>query len=143
MAEVSMNDAMKLKVELPKIHDIELVAIEGLERLGRHLGIADDKIGEARIIVAEAIINALEHAGPDNPGVRVEFTMTSKELIIFVEDEGKGFAPSEVKDPDLQSKLGTRDKRGWGLKLMKSLSDDFRIESGEKGTRITITKLLS
>jgi len=138
-----MSEAMTLKIELPKIHDIELVAIEGLERLGRHLGIADDKIGEARIIVAEAIINALEHSGAENQGVRVEFTMTSRELVIFVEDEGKGFVPSDVRDPDAKAKPRTQDKRGWGLKLMKSLSDDFRIESGSQGTRITIKKLLT
>jgi anti-sigma regulatory factor (Ser/Thr protein kinase) len=137
-----MNDAVSLKVSLPKIPDIELVAIEGLDRLAHHLGIADEKIGEAKIIVTEAIINALEHAGEKSPGVRVEFTMTTKELVIFVRDYGDGFEPASVADPDIDTKLGTKNKRGWGLKLMKSLSDDFKIESNKNGTRITIKKLL-
>lgn len=138
-----MNDAVALKVSLPKIPDIELVAIEGLDRMARHLGIADDKIGEAKIIVAEAVINALEHAGDRNQGVQVEFTMTSKELEIFVRDYGDGFEPSSIADPDIDTKLGAKNKRGWGLKLMKSLSDDFHIESDKNGTRITIKKLLA
>lgn len=138
-----MKDAISLRVSLPKIPDIELVAIEGLERLAHHLGIADEKIGEAKVLVTEAIINALEHSGEENPSVEVEFTMTKQELIILVKDYGKGFEPSSVQVPDIRSKMGTKDKRGWGLKLMKTMSDDFRIESDAHGTRITIKKLLS
>ena len=137
-----MNEVVTLKIDLPHIPDIELVAIEGLDRLGRHLGIADEKIGEARIIVAEAIINGFEHGGADNPIVTVEFTMTTKELTILVRDYGSGFEPDEVDEPDIEKKLGTKHKRGWGLKLMKSMSDDFQVDSGTEGTKITIKKLL-
>jgi len=137
-----MREPMILKIELPKIPDIELVALEGLERLARHLDIAEEKIGEARILVTEAIINGLEHGGEDNPRVDVVFTMTPEELIVDVRDFGKGFSPSVVEDPDIEKKLGTKHKRGWGLKVMKSMSDDFRIESNNGGTKITITKFL-
>jgi len=138
-----MKAPVKLKIALPKIPDIELVAVEGLDRLAHHLGIPDEKIGEARIIVTEAIINAFEHGGDGDPVVKVEFTMTTKELMIFVQDYGKGFEPGSVEEPDLKTKIGSDNKRGWGLELMKSLSDGFRIESGSRGTKITITKLLS
>lgn len=137
-----MENTVTLKITLPKIPDIELVALEGLERLARHLGIAEDKIGEAKILVTEAILNALEHAGEKNPNVRVEFAMTTREITILVRDYGEGFEPSSVPSPDINAKLGTKDKRGWGLHLMKSLSDDFKIESGKTGTKITIKKLL-
>lgn len=138
-----MNTPVTLIITLPRIPDIELVALEGLERLARHLGIDESKIGEARIIVTEAIINALEHAGTDHPAVRVEFSMTAKELTIFVRDYGKGFDPKAVEQPDIKKKLTSTNKRGWGLKLMESLSDDFHIESGDTGTTITIIKNLS
>jgi len=138
-----MDKAVTLKIELPKIPDIELVALEGLNRLARHLGIPDENVSEARILVTEAIINGLEHSGADNPGVSVEFTMTTKELVIFVRDYGKGFEPSAVEDPDIAKKLGTDKKRGWGLKVMRSMSDSFNIESNSTGTRITIKKFLS
>lgn len=137
-----MKDAVALRISLPRIPDIELVAIEGLTHLAHHMGIAEEKIGEAKILVAEAVINALEHSGGDNPMVKVEFTMTTRDLVIFVRDFGKGFDPDSVNDPDIESKIGSTSKRGWGLKLMKSLSDGFRIESGSRGTKITITKLL-
>ncbi len=137
-----MTDAVTMKITLPKIPDIELVALEGLDRLARHLGIAEEKIGEARILVTEAVINALEHSGETNPSVRVEFKMTTKDLSIFVRDYGKGFAPGSIEEPDIKTKLDSKSKRGWGLNLMKSMSDDFRIESGRRGTKITIKKLL-
>lgn len=137
------TEPVTLRIALPRIPDIELVALEGLDRLAHHLGIAEEKIGEARIAVTEAIINALEHSGAKTPMVKVEFRMTTEDLVILVRDYGKGFEPDSVEDPSLEAKFGSRHKRGWGLKLMKSLADDFQIESGSRGTKITIKKLLS
>ena len=140
VVDSATDTAVSLTITLPRIPDIELVALEGLERLARHLGIGEEKIGEARIVVTEAIINALEHAGGAHPSVRVEFTISSGTLVVFVRDRGKGFNPAKLEDPVIQKKLGTQSKRGWGMKLMKSLSDDFRIQTGKSGTTITITK---
>ncbi len=137
-----MQESVKLTVELPRIPNIELVAIEGLDRLAAHMGIADEKVAEARIIVTEAVINALEHAGERNPLVKVEFTMSREEIVIFVRDYGSGFDPSTVPEPDAGGAKVLPQQRGWGLKLMKSMSDDFRLESTREGTKITILKKL-
>ena len=137
-----MNSNLNLKITLPDIPDIELVALEGLERMGKYLGIAEDKIGEAKIVVNEAIINGFEHSGMDNPYVNIEFIITKEQLTILVTDYGKGFNLDEVKEPEIAKKMKSINKRGWGIKLMKSLSDDLKIESGPTGTKISIIKKL-
>ena len=138
-----MEHNIHLGIKLPKVNDIELVALEGLQLMGSHFGISDEKIGEARILVTEGIINAMEHSGQENPYVHVDFTMTKEKLVILITDFGKGFEPESVEEPEITAKLGSANKRGWGLKLMKSMSDDFEITSGTNGTKITITKNLS
>ena len=137
-----MINNFKLKMILPKIPDIELVAIEGMDRMARFMGIPDGKISEAHVLVTEAVINAFEHSGGKNPVVHVEFTLNQEKLIIFVKDFGKGFDPKKVEKPDIDKKLGSKNKRGWGLKLMESMSDDFKINSDKNGTKITIIKNL-
>ena len=137
-----MDENIQLKMMLPKIPDIELVAIEGMDRMAQHMGIPEEKISEAHVLVTEAVINAFEHSGQKNPLVQVEFTMTQEKLTIFVRDFGKGFKPEDIEEPDIDKKLGSSHKRGWGLKLMESMSDDFKVDSNEKGTKITIIKNL-
>lgn len=132
-----MSNILKLSMQLPCIQNIETVAHAGLDKIGEIATISIDKIEEAKLLVNEAINNAIEHAvSSKRPQIRIEFSLEEDVLMIYVRDYGPGFIVSDVEEPHIEDKIGGGYKRGWGLKLMESLSDDFRIESGKYGTKI-------
>ncbi|HSB62939.1 MAG TPA: ATP-binding protein, partial [Thermoanaerobaculia bacterium] len=92
-------------------------------------------------------INAFEHSYTPDRKVEIDFRIGVEDsglgrayLEVDVADAGKGFDPSRVETPSLPVKLRANRKRGWGIKIIESLMDDVRIESGEHGTRIIMRK---
>ncbi len=81
-----MGTNINLEIKLPKVPEIELVAIGDLEKIEGYCGISNGKLGEARILVTEAIINGLGHSGTDRVHVKVGFRMTKENLLILVTD---------------------------------------------------------
>jgi anti-sigma regulatory factor (Ser/Thr protein kinase) len=88
----------------------------------------------------EACINAFEHGKGTENNVYIKFILEKEALIIEIKDRGKGFDSSKVEMPEIEKKLHSKRKRGWGLQLMRELMDDVVIDSGEEGTTITMTK---
>ncbi|MGE5679298.1 MAG: ATP-binding protein [Bacillota bacterium] len=135
-----MKKSLKLTLVLPKIPDIELLAMRALEQLAEYYEIPEEKIGEARIILTEAIINAFEHSGSLREEIRVVLKAQRDKIEFTVKDYGHGFDPGMVEDPEISAKLNSSHKRGWGLKLMRSMADELSINSTARGTAITIVK---
>jgi len=107
-----------------------------------------DKIDEVKMAVVEACINAFEHSGTLDHKVELRFRVASESgadggrtfLEVDVLDNGHGFDPSRVTAPQIGEKLRAPHKRGWGLRIIRSLMDDVRIVSGERGTMIVMRK---
>jgi len=88
----------------------------------------------------EACINAFEHGKSEDNNVYIRFILQEEALIIEIKDKGKGFDSTKVEVPDIEKKLHSKRKRGWGLQLMRELMYDVVIDSGKDGTTITMTK---
>ncbi|OGG05385.1 MAG: hypothetical protein A3F83_15415 [Candidatus Glassbacteria bacterium RIFCSPLOWO2_12_FULL_58_11] len=128
---------------VPMEPDQELQVVERAENLALELGFGRDQIDEIKLALIEAVINAIEHGRSVERMVHISFALRKKPLCmaIAIGDLGAGFDPAAVQNPDIREKIGKKvRKRGWGLKIMRSLMDEVNIETSEKGTRITLVK---
>jgi anti-sigma regulatory factor (Ser/Thr protein kinase) len=57
-----------------------------------------------------------------------------------VGDRGIGFDSEVVAIPNIDEKINSSNKRGWGLQLMKELMDTVEFETTADGTTVTMTK---
>ncbi len=130
----------KVELTLPIIPDLELAATKTAEVVAKHMNLDEEKSAEIGMALIEATINAFEHSGSDSENVEIHFVIQGDTLVIQVTDKGKGFDPSKVKIPNIEEKLRSDQKRGWGLKLIQELMDTVEFESTPEGTTVTMTK---
>ena len=130
----------KVELTLPIIPDLELAATKTAEVVAKHMNLDEEKSAEIGMALIEATINAFEHSGNDSENVEIHFVIQGDTLVIKVTDKGKGFDPSKVKIPNIEEKLRSDKKRGWGLKLIQELMDTVEFESTPEGTTVTMTK---
>jgi serine/threonine-protein kinase RsbW len=94
----------------------------------RERGHADAPLGDVALVVSEAVSNAVVHAYVGGPpgAVEVEVAVHDDELMVVVEDHGRGLRP-RPDSPGL----------GYGLALMVAVSQRFEAHSRERqGTRL-------
>ncbi len=130
----------KVELTLPIIPDLELAATKTAEVVAKHMNLDEEKSAEIGMALIEATINAFEHSESDSENVEIHFVIQGDTLVIKVTDKGKGFDPSKVKIPNIEEKLRSDKKRGWGLKLIQELMDTVEFESTPEGTTVTMTK---
>ena len=142
-----MNEKLKFdaveKMTVLMQPDQELKVIERAEKIAGELGFDRDSIDEIKLAVIEAVINAIEHCRNAERIVYISFGINRQplRLTIIISDSGEGFDPGSVRDPDIRDKIHKPErKRGWGLKIMRSLMDDVIIDSSPGGTQVTLIK---
>jgi len=102
--------------------------------------LSPDDESEFRLILEEAIVNAIRHGNDCNTSLKVQIKITFEEdiLIMTVADEGQGFDYNALSDPLKESEaLATS---GRGIFLIKQMSDE--VTFNETGSEITIIKKL-
>ena len=135
-----MADNPNVDLSIPMLPDMELTATTVAESLGVFMGLDQDKIEEVKIALIEACINAFEHSNSPTRRIDFNFQITDRGLSISIGDGGEGFDLEEA----LARIAERREKdlpRGWGLTLMNELMDEVYVDSSDRGTLITMTKL--
>lgn len=145
---MSTAEPREIQLTIPVAPEMEIAATAQVAALGEWMELGRDKIDEVKMAVVEACINAFEHSGTLDHKVELRFRVASESgadggrtfLEVDVLDNGHGFDPSRVTAPQIGEKLRAPHKRGWGLRIIRSLMDDVRIVSGERGTMIVMRK---
>jgi serine/threonine-protein kinase RsbW len=145
---MSTAEPREIHLTIPVAPEMEIAATAQVAALGEWMELGRDKIDEVKMAVVEACINAFEHSGTMDHKVELRFRVASESgadggrtfLEVDVLDNGHGFDPSRVTAPQIGEKLRAPHKRGWGLRIIRSLMDDVRIVSGERGTMIVMRK---
>jgi serine/threonine-protein kinase RsbW len=145
---MSTTEPREVHLTIPVAPEMEIAATAQVAALGEWMELGRDKIDEVKMAVVEACINAFEHSGTMDHKVELRFRVASESgadggrtfLEVDVLDNGHGFDPSRVTAPQIGEKLRAPHKRGWGLRIIRSLMDDVRIVSGERGTMIVMRK---
>ncbi len=94
--------------------------------------------------VREAVINAIKHGNREEPGKRVLMAMDleGEDLVVRVEDEGRGFDPDSLPDPTAPENL--LRPSGRGIFMMRQFADSIEYSfPSERGTVVTMRKRIA
>ena len=104
---------------------------KAIDKLSHELDLSDEVYGNVLVATMEATNNAIIHGNRSDPDkkVRIEIKMVNKELMVHIEDQGKGFDHMNIPDPTAPENL--EKINGRGIFLMERLSDEILyIEDG-------------
>lgn len=90
-----------------------------------------------QLAVNEAVTNAVVHGNKLNSAQKVEVMakIEKNTVVIWVQDEGKGFDAAAVPDPTEEDRL--LNQGGRGVYLMQQYADEVTFE--KQGTRVKMT----
>jgi len=128
-----------VELTIPVMPDMELLATQTSAAVAKHMNLDEEKTAEINMALSEACINAFEHSESKSE-IEIHFKISDDRLVIQVTDSGKGFDKSKVDIPNIEEKISSEYKRGWGLKLIEELMDKVKFDSSEEGTTVTMTK---
>lgn len=132
-------------VVLPMGEDNELIAANTAEQIARKLDFQPEAINQIKTAVVEACINAAEHSLSPDRKIYQRFRVESDKLVITI--SSRGIVPANLEAQDGEPGTPTNDnlaagvgRRGWGLKLIRTLMDEVEFERVDDGTSLRMTK---
>jgi serine/threonine-protein kinase RsbW len=109
-----------------------------LEARMRVLGYSSLDIFAVKLALHEAATNAYRHGNHSDRGkiIRVRYLVTATEVLLEVEDQGRGFDPNQVSNPFTEDKLDR--PRGRGLFMMRAYMT--WVSFNGKGNQVTLCR---
>jgi serine/threonine-protein kinase RsbW len=131
---------------LPMGEDSELIAAGTAEQIARRLSFQPEAINQIKTAVVEACINAAEHSFSPDRKIYQRFRVESDRLVVTI--SSRGVVPTNsggiisAEGSQLGSNNEANARRGWGLRLIKTLMDEVEFENVDEGTSLKMTKYI-
>jgi serine/threonine-protein kinase RsbW len=132
---------MRIRLDQPSRLDMIEAADRLVVDLATFVGFDADSTEDIRTAVHESVMNAITHGNLVDPTrrVSVDLAIHPGALEIWIQDEGRGFEPSQVPDPLAGENL--TKPSGRGIFLMRAFMDAVSFSrSANGGTRVRMLK---
>ncbi len=139
---VQTTESDEFLMVLPMGEDNELIAASTAEQIAKRLMFRPEAINQIKTAVVEACINASEHSFSPDRKIYQRFRLESDRLVVTISSRGViptnlNGASSGTATPEVDE-----ERRGWGLKLIRTLMDEVEFERVDEGTSLRMTKYL-
>jgi serine/threonine-protein kinase RsbW len=123
---------------IPMGTDTELIAARAVEEIARRINFQPEAINQIKLALVEACINATEHSLSPDRKIYQRFRVEGDKLVVTV--ASRGVVPENVSEQNGSTNGDGQTRRGWGLKLIRSLMDEVEFERVDDGTQLRMTK---
>jgi serine/threonine-protein kinase RsbW len=139
---VQTGDPDEFLMVVPMGEDNELIAANTAEQIAKRLTFRPEAINQIKTAIVEACINASEHSFSPDRKIYQRFRVESDRLVITI--SSRGIVPANLNGANSGSvtKQAAEERRGWGLKLIRTLMDEVEFERVDDGTSLRMTKYL-
>jgi serine/threonine-protein kinase RsbW len=139
---VQSADPDEFLVVVPMGEDNELIAASTAEQIARRLTFRPEAINQIKTAIVEACINASEHSFSPDRKIYQRFRVESDRLVITI--SSRGIVPPNLNGANsgTEAKEAAEERRGWGLRLIRTLMDEVEFERVDDGTSLRMTKYL-
>ena len=139
---VQTTDTDEFLIVVPMGEDNELIAANTAEQIARRLTFRPEAINQIKTAIVEACINASEHSFSPDRKIYQRFRVESDRLVITI--SSRGILPANLNGAKSGSVAteAAEERRGWGLKLIRTLMDEVEFERVDDGTSLRMTKYL-
>ncbi|HKG79074.1 MAG TPA: ATP-binding protein, partial [Pyrinomonadaceae bacterium] len=118
------GDPNEFLMVVPMGEDNELIAASTAEQIARRLTFRPEAINQIKTAIVEACINASEHSFSPDRKIYQRFRVESDRLVITI--SSRGIVPANLNGAHSgsEAKEAAEERRGWGLKLIRTLMDE-------------------
>jgi serine/threonine-protein kinase RsbW len=140
---VGSASADEFEMVIPMSDDTELIAARTVEEIARRVNFKPEAINQIKTALVEACINAAEHSLSPDRKIYQRFVVEDDKLVVTV--ASRGLQPAQVAPQNGgngDGEPGAKSRRGWGLKLIRTLMDEVEFQRVDDGTQLRMTKYI-